>query len=80
MWLESEPGRGSTFHFTARFARPRADGVEPERERGGTARAAGPATRLRVLVAEDSEVNRRFLTRVLEKRGHEVTTSANAAL
>ncbi len=25
IWVESEAGRGSTFHFTARFGRPRAD-------------------------------------------------------
>jgi CheY-like chemotaxis protein/HPt (histidine-containing phosphotransfer) domain-containing protein len=32
------------------------------------------ARRLRVLVAEDNQVNRRFVTRVLEKRGHSVST------
>ena len=33
--------------------------------------------RLRVLVAEDNQVNRRFVTRVLEKRGHAIVTAEN---
>ncbi|HVH26868.1 MAG TPA: response regulator [Vicinamibacterales bacterium] len=33
------------------------------------------ARRLRVLVAEDNQVNRRFVSRVLEKRGHSVSTA-----
>ena len=32
---------------------------------------------LRVLVAEDNHVNRQFVTRVLEKRGHSVATAVN---
>jgi two-component system sensor histidine kinase/response regulator len=37
-----------------------------------------PATRsLRVLVAEDNEVNRQFVRRVLEKRGHTMVTAGN---
>jgi CheY-like chemotaxis protein/HPt (histidine-containing phosphotransfer) domain-containing protein len=73
MWLESNVGRGSTFHFTARFRRA---------ERADATAAAVPTAgatprRLRVLVAEDNDVNRRFLTRVLEKHGHEAVTVAN---
>jgi two-component system, sensor histidine kinase and response regulator len=36
-----------------------------------------PLRALRVLVAEDNQVNRQFVTRVLEKRGHAVTTTEN---
>ncbi|HJZ77757.1 MAG TPA: response regulator, partial [Vicinamibacterales bacterium] len=54
-------------------------------------RAAGPrpalapvsrtASRpLHVLLAEDNHVNRQFVTRVLEKRGHTVSTAANGKL
>jgi PAS domain S-box-containing protein len=59
IWVESEPGRGSEFHFTARF---------------GVARASAPLlsgdglTRLRglpVLVVDDNATNRLLLERLL---------------
>jgi two-component system, sensor histidine kinase and response regulator len=37
----------------------------------------GPATCLRVLVAEDNAVNQRLARRLLEKRGHHVVVAAN---
>ena len=39
--------------------------------------SGAPLRRLRVLVAEDNAVNRRFVSRVLEKRGHSVTATVN---
>jgi two-component system, sensor histidine kinase and response regulator len=39
--------------------------------------ARGPATFLRVLLAEDNPVNQRLATRLLEKRGHRVVVTAN---
>jgi two-component system, sensor histidine kinase and response regulator len=55
MWVESEPGRGSCFHFTARFglsaqAQPRRLPAEAGRLRG-----------LRVLAVDDNATNRRLL-------------------
>jgi PAS domain S-box-containing protein len=51
--VESAPGRGSTFRFTARFARaPRPQGTSPSPER---------LADLRVLVVDDHETNRRLL-------------------
>jgi PAS domain S-box-containing protein len=59
MWVESQPGQGSTFHFTARFGvssvaalqQPR---TQPQRLNG-----------LRVLVIDDNATNRRILDEML---------------
>jgi CheY-like chemotaxis protein len=79
IWLESEPGKGSAFHFTARFARPAvADG--PVHAEGRT----GPAARkvcspLDILLVEDNLINRKLTLAVLEKEGHSVTVAENGA-
>jgi signal transduction histidine kinase/ActR/RegA family two-component response regulator len=81
IWLESEEGRGSRFHFTTRF-RGRS---QPAGERLGggqetaSPEANGPAVDepLRILVAEDNAVNQRLIMRLLEKRGHEVVITNN---
>jgi PAS domain S-box-containing protein len=71
IWLESAPGRGSTFHFTADFGRD-----ERVREPSGdadVARAVGERLpRLTLLVAEDNLVNRTLIARILQKQGHAV--------
>jgi signal transduction histidine kinase/CheY-like chemotaxis protein len=58
MWVESEIGRGSTFHFTARFGRGR----------GRTMPVPSDLPSLhgtRVVVADDSETNLRILEEML---------------
>lgn len=71
LWVESEPGMGSTFHFTAEFGEAAAgtgqQASETESQPVLQPQAFGP---LRVLVAEDNQVNRQLAVRLLEKRGH----------
>jgi PAS domain S-box-containing protein len=72
IWVESQEGGGSTFHFTAR--------LELQQERAGEVgaqrvplpvRPAGTVRRpLHVLVAEDCPANQMLAVRLLEKRGH----------
>jgi len=59
IWMESEPGKGSTFHFTAAFAlatseAPSAAFLPPEHLRG-----------LSVLVVDDNRTNRLILEKTL---------------
>jgi len=67
LWVESEPGRGSQFHFTAMLDRaPARRGAM-----GRSLRSAGPpARRLRVLLFEDDVINRMLATRALEALEH----------
>ena len=72
IWLESEVGKGSTFHFTARF------GVA----HGALARPvpADPTIlhNLRVLVVDDNATNRQILERTLSFWGGRPTSVSNA--
>jgi two-component system CheB/CheR fusion protein len=77
IWLESEPGVGSAFHFTARLepcADPRTGLPAPPRES-----RERPFRSLHILLAEDNEVNQRVTTRLLEKRGHSVEVASDGA-
>ncbi|OYV73377.1 MAG: hypothetical protein B7Z74_04025, partial [Deltaproteobacteria bacterium 21-66-5] len=72
IWLESEPGRGSTFHFTARFAvasTPLASAI-----------SASPVDLqdLRVLVVDDNATNRRILEEMLRNWHMQATVVASA--
>jgi two-component system, sensor histidine kinase and response regulator len=63
IWVQSEPGQGSTFHFTSRFEF--ADAIETPRRQ--TAQAS--FRDLRVLVVDDNQTNRHILTEVLSAWG-----------
>jgi PAS domain S-box-containing protein len=75
IWLESEEGRGSTFHYTVPLELP--PPVEPRA--AAPAGSAGNAAKwkLRILVAEDNNVNQRLAARLLEREGHSVTIAGS---
>jgi two-component system sensor histidine kinase/response regulator len=59
IWVQSQPGQGSTFHFTARFARSGATLSSTRLPRIGVLRG------LPVLVVDDNATNRRILAQTL---------------
>ena len=73
IWLESEAGRGSRFHFTGKF------GIEPD-PRGAEARYAPPSLdsrTLNILLADDNLVNQKVVTHLLGRRGHNVVVAVD---
>jgi CheY-like chemotaxis protein len=78
IWVESIPGVGSTFHFTACLA-------PTETQSAATAQAATARVPLsaavsagkHILLAEDHRINQQVAVRLLEKRGYVVTVAEN---
>ncbi|SKA96852.1 PAS domain S-box-containing protein [Paucidesulfovibrio gracilis DSM 16080] len=68
--VESEPGKGSAFYCSLPFALPEADRRCPEQHE--TAPSCEHCQGGRALVAEDDEINRFVLRRLLSKLGMEV--------
>ncbi len=77
--VESEPGRGSTFAFTARFGRRQYPSTDSDTQpvRGPEAAPIQAAMPLRILLAEDNEFNTRHLERLLARQGHSVRLANN---
>ncbi len=75
MGLDSEPGRGSTFHFTMRcgLSESAGDEASPVRE------PVAAGLPLRVLLVEDSVANQRVAVGFLEQAGYRVQTVGDGA-
>jgi two-component system, sensor histidine kinase and response regulator len=67
IWVESEAGQGSTFHFTAIFQLPQKSAARKERDTPLT------LENVHVLVVDDNPTNRRILERTLSRWGMRAT-------
>jgi two-component system sensor histidine kinase/response regulator len=89
MWAESELGRVSTFHFTARFAlveranepiqvlEPEAAILTAAPQQIAACVPRPPARPLHILIAEDNQFNQRVAVLMLWKMGHQATIAVN---
>lgn len=71
IWVESEPGRGSSFQFTARFGKVRS--ASPEKIPARPEELVG----LPVLIVDDNRTNRRILTEMTATWGMQACTADN---
>ncbi|MGN7610818.1 PAS domain S-box protein [Magnetococcales bacterium HHB-1] len=79
IWVESSPGGGSTFHFTACFKRT----LAPEKNRSSQSdrkrEESQPTTMKgrRILLVEDNEINQQVASELLGMAGIDVTIASN---
>ncbi|MBN2289731.1 MAG: PAS domain S-box protein [Candidatus Glassbacteria bacterium] len=69
--VQSEPGKGSTFHFTAPF------GLKKGEVQGKVSLEAGMLQEMRVLVVDDNDTNRRILKEMLSNWGMRPTLAGD---
>ena len=70
--MESEPGKGTTFYMSIPFSVD-----EPIPTPGTSTSVQNESKSLRILLAEDEDVNRLATTKLLEKHGHTVKAVKN---
>jgi nitrogen fixation negative regulator NifL len=75
IWLESEEGKGSTFHFTIQVQS--ADPVQSAASSDLTLAAPPTSRALQILLVEDHPINQILATTLLKKWGHTVVLAQN---
>jgi len=73
LWLESELGHGSTFHFSLRLRHSNAVAPQP----AATPEHGSALPSLQVLLVEDNEINAILARKLLERQQHQVTWTRN---
>ena len=82
IWVESEPGKGSAFFFTAVFQKGAASAIPTTNattKKGKEDQPSAAAAALKILVVEDNRFNMELTRIVLKKKGHQ-TSEATSGL
>ena len=69
IWVESEPGKGSQFQFTAHFE------IQQGAQRTTMPRDSGVLRNMRVLIVDDNATNRKILSKMLAAWGMQPTVA-----
>ena len=77
IWVESAPGRGSAFHFTARFDAVEDQSAQSAAKHPAQQLAGRSADPLHILLAEDNAINQKLAQRAIEKMGHTILVTSN---
>jgi signal transduction histidine kinase/CheY-like chemotaxis protein len=75
IWIESEPGKGSTFRFILKFSsadEPSSESIVPEKEHSQLSKRDA-----KILLVEDNLINQLVATEMLSHLGHEVDVAEN---
>ena len=79
IWAESEVGKGSNFHFTAKFPIHKGEVENKEQKELPENDEQTPKleNKFDILLAEDNVINQKLIRLILEKRGHNISIVSN---
>ena len=80
IWVESELGQGSSFHFTVTLAYSDKAAWAEVASASTAAPTTAAARKLSVMLVEDHQVNQMLATTLLKKWGHEVVLAENGQI
>jgi signal transduction histidine kinase len=80
IWVDSEPGKGSTFAFTIHVGIADSSGSETEEDVGASSEYADEFAGKRILLAEDIDVNREIVQLLLEPTGIRIDEAADGKI
>jgi CheY-like chemotaxis protein len=77
IWVESDLGRGSTFHFTILAREAKGMQTTANSINAKESLPVGPLASLRILLAEDNEINQLVMQKMLKRLGYRADMAAN---